>query len=57
MNTFSKAICWSLAIIVIALAGHFGAIDKQAADTLTIALPAVAWMAIRGRTGCLPRRA
>jgi len=52
-----KAICWSLMILTIAVAGYYGVIDRQAAQTLTITLPVVAWMMLTGRAGCRWRKA
>ena len=55
MNMKLHALCWAIAIVGIALAGAYGLIDRQLANTLTITLPAVAWMAITGRLGCRRR--
>lgn len=57
MQNKFKALCWALAIILVAVAGYYGLIDKQAARTLTITLPVVAWMAVTGRSDCRWRKA
>jgi len=52
MNMKLHALCWAAAIVGVGAAGAFGLIDKQMAQTLTITLPALAWMAITGRVSC-----
>ena len=56
MNMKLKALCWSAAIILVALGGASGLMDKHAVTTLTTILPLLAWMSITGRMNCLPNR-
>jgi hypothetical protein len=56
MNMKLKALCWAAAIILVALGGASGLMDKHAVTTLITILPLLAWMSISGRTCCLPRQ-
>jgi len=56
MNMKLKALCWAAAIILVALGGASGLMEKNTVVTLTTILPLLAWMSISGRTCCLPRR-
>ena len=57
MNMKLKALCWAAAIILVALGGARGLMEKDTVVTLTTILPLLAWMSISGRTCCLPRKA
>ena len=52
MTRYRNAVCWAAAILGVAGAGIFEVIDKASTTTLLIALPVVAWMALRGRLYC-----
>ncbi|HEY6815534.1 MAG TPA: hypothetical protein VI168_08350 [Croceibacterium sp.] len=52
MTGYRNALCWAGAILGVALAGMFEVIDRASMTTLLIALPVVAWMALRGRLYC-----
>jgi hypothetical protein len=56
MRTYISALCWAGAILGVAVAGAFGMIDEASTQTLLIALPAVAWTVLTGRTCRLTRR-
>jgi len=56
MNMKLKALCWAAAIILVALGGASGLMEKNTVVTLTTILPLLAWMSISGRTCCLPRQ-
>jgi hypothetical protein len=49
MKTYLHALCWAAAMLAVAAAGVFGAIDQSSTTTLLIALPAAAWIALQGK--------
>lgn len=51
MTKIGNALCWAGAIMGVAVAGVFGAIDEASTTTLLIVLPVAGWMAVSGR-GC-----
>lgn len=55
MTKIRSALCWAGAILGVAVAGAFGAIDQASTTTLLIVLPIAGWMAMNGR-GCGPAR-
>lgn len=55
MTIIIRAICWAAAILVVAGCGRYGLIDHEAANTLTIVLPIVAWLSL-DQGSCLPPR-
>ena len=58
MTTYRNALCWAAAILGVAVAGIYGAIDEDSMTTLLIALPVAGWMAVSGRGSCpIGRRA
>ena len=58
MNAYRNALCWAAAIVGVAVAGIYGAIDEDSMTTLLIALPVAGWMAVSGRSCCrIGRRA
>jgi hypothetical protein len=52
MKTYISALCWAGAILGVAVGNATGAIADEAADTLFIVLPFVAWMTLSSRTSC-----
>ena len=57
MSKIFQALIWALAILLMAVAGHFGWIDRDTSRTMLIVLPALAIVAIGNRRSCLPRSA
>ena len=49
MKSIFSALCWAGAIIGVAVAGVFGAIDESSTTTLLIVLPVAAWTSLNGR--------
>lgn len=52
MMTYLHALGWAAAMLIVAAAGAWGAIERDMATTLLIVLPATAWMALSGRIRC-----
>lgn len=52
MNTVSKAICWALAILIVAAAMRFGFMDRETATTVLIVLLVLAVLSLRERSCC-----
>ncbi len=59
MTKIQQALLWATAILAMAVASWFGAIERDVATTLIIVLPALAWLSIsRSRAGaCRTTRA
>lgn len=55
MTQLRKALCWAAALVLLALGGWSGLMDRDAVEVLLIVLPFVAWLSITGR-GCCPAR-
>ena len=55
MTQLRKALCWAAALVLLALGGWSGLMDRDAVEVLLIVLPLVAWLSITGR-GCCPAR-
>ena len=49
MTRIKQALCWAFAIILLAVGVAVGLVDRDAAQTLFIVLPVVAWLSITGR--------
>jgi hypothetical protein len=49
MRTYLHALCWAAAILGVAVAGAYQAIDRSSMTTLLIVLPATAWIALQGK--------
>lgn len=54
MTRIQQALLWATAILAMAIAARFGAIERDLATTLLIVLPPLAWLSIsRGdRASC-----
>ena len=52
MSTFSKAVCWAIVILAMAVAKSTGVISAESGTTMLIVLPVIAVLSLRGRTGC-----
>lgn len=57
MTQLRKALCWAAALLLLALGGRIGLMDRDAVTVLLIALPVVAWLSITGRGQCPARSA
>lgn len=55
MRYFS-ALTWAFVMVGIALAGRFGLADRDAVATLTIVLPAIAFITLVPGRACFRRR-
>ncbi|RPF71799.1 hypothetical protein [Aurantiacibacter spongiae] len=53
MTTIRKALPWAAAMILLALGVRAGIVDRDAARTMFVILPALAWISISGRS-CRP---
>jgi hypothetical protein len=47
-----KALCWALAIVLIAFGNVWRLVDDATAQTLFIVFPILALMALRGESAC-----
>ena len=52
MVRYSKALCWAMSILLVALGNRLHLIDDSIAQTLLIVLPIAAVTALRGGAGC-----
>ena len=57
MSTFSKAVCWAIVILAMAVAKSTGVISAESGMTMLIVLPILAVLSLRGRMGCTPASA
>ena len=56
MSTVSKAVCWAIVILAMAVAKSTGVISSASGTTMLIVLPILAVLSLRGRTGCSLRK-
>ena len=56
MSTVTKAICWAIVILAMAVAKSMGVISSASGMTMLIVLPALAVLSLRGQTGCSLRK-
>ena len=57
MSTVTKAICWAIVVLAMAVAKTMGVISSASGTTMLIVLPVLAVLSLRGQTGCsLPKR-
>lgn len=54
MPNIIKGLIWAAAIILVALVGHAGWIERDVVTTLVLVLPVLAVMTLRGGTRCGP---
>ncbi len=52
MRTIAKALLWAAVIIAVAVAGHFEWINRDTAQTLTLALPVLAVVTLGSTRSC-----
>ena len=52
MTRIQQALLWAFAILAMAVAARFGAIEGDVATTLAIVMPALAWLSIGRRGRC-----
>ena len=52
MNRYFSAVCWAIAIILIAVAARFGMVDRAAAELLLVALPGIAFITLLNGRKC-----
>lgn len=57
MKLCYRSICWALAMVALALAARFGWADRDAAITVLLVMPLIAFTSIlSGRRGCARAR-
>ena len=56
MSTISKAICWAIVILAMAVAKSMGIISAESGTTMLIVLPILAVLSLRGQAGCSLRK-
>ena len=56
MSTASKAICWAIVILAMAVAKSMGVISSASGTTMLIVLPVLAVLSLRDQTGCSLRK-
>ena len=56
MSTVTKAICWAIVILAMAVAKSMGVISSASGTTMLIVLPVLAVLSLRGQTGCSLRK-
>lgn len=54
MKKTTKALIWATVIIALAVASAYGFVGRDAAQTLLIVLPLIAWLSITDSVGCGP---
>ena len=52
MRTIISAMCWAVAILLVALGARFGWVDRPAAELLLMVLPGIAFVTLLGRQTC-----
>ena len=52
MPTVTKAVCWAIVILAMAVAKSMGVISSASGATMLIVLPILAVLSLRGRKGC-----
>ena len=52
MTNIRQGLCWAAAMLMVAIAKHYGVFDAQAADTLLLVLPIVAVMSLTKKREC-----
>ena len=56
MSTVTKAICWAIVILAMAVAKSMSVISSASGTTMLIVLPVLAVLSLRGQTGCSQRK-
>ncbi len=54
MSRYSTAICWAVAIMLLAAAARFGLADRATADLLLLVLPGIAFITLLNGRNCRP---
>ena len=54
MSIVTKAVCWAIVILAMAVARSMDIISPQSGTTMLIVLPILAVLSLRGRMGCSP---
>ena len=52
MRILVLAICWAVAILLLAVAARLGWLDLAAADLLLMVMPMIAFVTLLGRRNC-----
>ena len=55
MSKFFPAACWAVAMLVLALLARIGWIERDAATTLLMVMPILAWVSIQRNRRCSAR--
>lgn len=52
MGRYFSAVCWAIAIVLIAVAARFGMVDRAVAELLLVALPGIAFITLISGGNC-----
>jgi hypothetical protein len=52
MNRYFSAVCWAIAMLVLAAGARLGWVDRDAAMTLLLVMPMLAFITLQRRGGC-----
>lgn len=55
MKRYFTAMCWAIAMLALAWLARIGWVEREAATTLLLVMPILAWVTIQGRGRCNQR--